>query len=92
MLEFIVLGQIPGTTIFLTFSWILIITASVLTYFEFKLWAKRRGHASENRVATHPFIIFALEYLQNAYQLVNRKAPIILRALKDFARKFANPQ
>jgi hypothetical protein len=40
MLELIVLGQVPGTNIELTFSWILALSAILLTWLEVDLRLK----------------------------------------------------
>lgn len=41
MLEFIVTGRIPGSSIELTFNWLLLITAVVLIYIDFLLVKSR---------------------------------------------------
>ena len=43
MLEFIVLGQIPGTTIQITFAQVLILGSTLLVASELRIVAQRRG-------------------------------------------------
>ena len=36
MIEFIVLGKIPGTEIYLSFNWLLVIVAGLLLMYDFR--------------------------------------------------------
>ncbi len=47
MLELIILGRIPGTTIEITFKWVLVIAATLLATYDF-FRVKRRKHTNDN--------------------------------------------
>lgn len=43
MLEFIVLGKLPGSSIVITFNWLVIIAAGILLYFDIQHIKKRKS-------------------------------------------------
>ena len=48
MLEFIVLGQVPGTHLIITFNWVLIVAAFALFGVEIYRISQRRKHAKHS--------------------------------------------
>ncbi len=48
MLEFIVLGQIPGTSVQISFNWVLIIAASLLSFVEMRKIYFRAKHETSD--------------------------------------------
>lgn len=49
MLELIVLGQIPGTNIQITFAWIVLVVLGSILYFDFKTHHKISKSSSQNK-------------------------------------------
>lgn len=87
MLEFIVLGQIPGTNIYLSF-----ITVSIITVFVclVSLWLIHKGHAGE-----HPIRNVLVHVGHNTFavklQLLEKKALFVVqtRVLPQLAKTLA---
>lgn len=48
MLEFIVLGKLPGTSIVITYNWLIIIFAGVLLYLDIQHIKKRKNTETSN--------------------------------------------
>ena len=48
MLEFIVLGEVPGTTIIITYSWVIALTTILAGYSLLRTSHKRHNHSYDN--------------------------------------------
>lgn len=81
MLEFIVLGQIPGTNIHISFTWYLVIVLVLSVYVEKKLHSK---HKSETE--NHNFDIISLGNLHQVTDFGHRSGALLTNIFSYYLR------
>lgn len=49
MIEFIVLGKIPGTEVYITFNWLIVVVVAGLIFYDLKTIKHKKTSSSKNQ-------------------------------------------